>query len=223
MADAVVAGKASTDTGTETKDEKTAGTVTPEQKAIDDKAAADKKTADDAAAAKKKTDDDAAAATLEAGKKKVPEKYELAIPKDATDWLDAADLKTIESVARAKGWTQEEAQGALAEHAEQLVAQSKAFRAETEADKTYGGDHLAETQRLASLALDKVRPATTEQGKALRAMLAKTGYGNNLLVVSLLADLGKMMDEDTTHLTAGASRGTTKDPAEKLYGPEKTS
>lgn len=221
MADAAVAGKGSTESGAEgTKEGTAAGTVTPEQKVIDDKAAADKKTADDAAAAAtKKTTDDAAAAA--AAKQKAPEKYELAIPKDATDWLDDGDLKAIEAVARKNDWTQEQAQSALKEHAENLVAQSKAFRTETEADKTYGGDNLAETQRLAALALDKVRPADSPQGKALRAMLAKTGYGNNLLVVSLLADLGKMMDEDSTHLTSGGRKTTSADPADKLYGPEK--
>lgn len=211
------AGKGTTDPS---KDDAAAAAAAT-QKAADDKAAADKKTADDtAAAAKKKTDDDAAEAAAKA--KKAPEKYELKVPDDAKDWIDANDLTAIEGLARAKGWTQEEAQGAVTEHAAGLVAQSKRFRAETEADKTYGGDNLAETSRLAALALDKIRPADSAQGKALRGMLAKTGYGNNLLVVSLLADIGKMMDEDSTRLTSGGRKTAGDDPAEKLYGKTAT-
>lgn len=220
VATGTAAGKENPDTGAKPDEAAAAAAAAAAaQKVTDDKTAADKKTADDAAAAKKTTDDAAAA---EAAKKtKAPDKYELAIPKDATEWLDANDLKAVEAVARKNGWTQEQAQGALEEHAEGLVAQSKAFLAETEADKTYGGDNLAETSRLAALALDKIRPADSAQGKALRGMLAKTGYGNNLLVVSLLADIGKMMDEDSTRLTSGGRRASKDDPADKLYGPEK--
>lgn len=182
--------------------------------------AAEKKTADDAAAAaaaKKKTDDDAAAAAAAQKEKagKAPDKYELALPDGADAYLDESDLKSIESIARAKGWTNEDAQAALDEHAENLATQSKAFRAEIEKDETYGGEHLAETQRLAKLALDKVRPG--ESGKPLRRLLAKSGYGNNLAIVSFLADLGKLFDEDRPGGTGG-SQNAASDAATALYG-----
>jgi len=228
MTEAAAAGKGSTGPGADGKtgDEGKTGasgtTETPEQKAAAEAAATAAATT--AATAAQKVKDDKAAADAEAAKKskEPPDKYELKIPDDATDWLDANDLKAIEGIAKKNKWTQEQAQGALEEHAETLVAQSKAFRAEIEADPTYGGDNLAETQRLATLAIDRIRPKDTDQGKALRSMLAKTGYGNNLMVVSLLADMGKMMDEDSTHLVAGAGKGKPKDPAEALYGKEAT-
>lgn len=196
-----------------------------DDKAAADKAAADKKATDDAAAAQKKTDDDAAAAaqkdkgSKDGEKPKAPDKYELKMPDDAGDYLDESDLKTVETLARAKGWTNEQAQAELEDYADNLAAQSARFREETEKDQTYGGDNLAETQRLARLALDKVRPANTAEGKALRRILAKSGYGNKLEVVSFLADLGKLMAEDSPAGNAhGAGADAKKDTASVLYG-----
>jgi len=149
---------------------------------------------------------------------KAPDKYELKLPDDAGDYLDESDLAQVERVARAKGWTNEQAQASLEEYADSLAAQSQAFRVETEKDQTYGGDNLAETQRLARLALDKVRPANTEQGKALRRILAKSGYGNKLEVVSFLADLGKLMAEDNPGGSGAGSKAGEKSTADLFYG-----
>lgn len=151
------------------------------------------------------------------GKPKPPEKYALTIPDDAKTWITTDDLKEIEVTARAAGWTNEQAQEAVEKHADRLIDQSAAFRAATEADETYGGDHLAETQRLAQSAIDKLRPAGTAQGDAFRGLLARSGYGNKLEVVSFLADLGKLMAEDSPAHAGGGGGAPKKDAAAVLY------
>lgn len=157
------------------------------------------------------------------GGKVAPETYALSVPEGAEAYLDANDLKQIEVTARAKGWTNEEAQGAIEEHADALAAQSAAFRSQTEKDTTYGGEHLQETQRLVGVALDKFAPDDEPLGKALRRDLARSGYGNKLSVVSMLARIGKAMSEDQPGLTASKGAGPKKLSAtEILYGPEKT-
>jgi hypothetical protein len=148
-----------------------------------------------------------------------PVAYALTVPTGAEQWLDPADLQQIETVARAKGWTPEEAQAAVEDHADALVAQSAAFRTALESDGTYGGDQIANTQRLATLALDKVRPAGTPRGDALRKILQKTGYGNHVEVVGFLADLGKLMAEDRPSVGAGGD-GVARDPLTVLYGAD---
>jgi hypothetical protein len=146
-----------------------------------------------------------------------PEKYTLAIPEGAEAWFDDTDLKQIEKLARKGGLTNEEAQDFVDDTADSLAEQSAAFRAITAADPDYGGDHLTETTRLARLALDAVRPAGTPHGDALRRILAKTGFGNNLEVVSFLADLGKLMAEDRPGGSGGGGGGGKRDPAAVLY------
>jgi hypothetical protein len=153
-----------------------------------------------------------------AAESKAPEKYELAIPDGAEQWLDDADLKNFEKTARAKGLTNEQAQAHIDEYADSLATQSAAFREETSKHPKYGGDNLAETQRLATLALDRVRPANTAEGKAIRQLLARTGYGNNVHIVGLLADLGKMMAEDSPAHGTGAGQLKDKSPEAVLYG-----
>lgn len=190
---------------------------TPEEiaaaKVADEKAAADKLAADAEAAAKagKKPEGDKSATT-------VPDKYELSLPAGSESWLDESDLTAFAGMAKAEGWTNEQAQERVNRHADALVAQSEAFRAATEKDPDYGGDKLQETQRLAQLALDKVRPAGTPRGDAFRRILAKTGWGNHVEVVSFLADLGKMAAEDRPleERSAGAGGKKEKDPT-SLY------
>lgn len=149
------------------------------------------------------------------GKDEAPAVYKLEIPKDAKDYLDDSDVTAIAAIAKAEGWTNEQAQEKLEAHADGLAAQSAAWKAETSKDATYGGDNLAETQRLARLALDKVRPADSDSGKQLRRILAKSGYGNNLAIVSFLADLGKLMDEDSS---SGGSGGRGAAAGHKAAG-----
>lgn len=215
------AGAGAPETGGEQKpaEQKPAG----EQKAGEQKPAekaGEQKPAEKAAEQKPEPGSKAAEEKPEA---KAPEKYELKLPDGAKDWLDENDLKAIETTAKAKGWTNDQAQTVLNEHAEALAAQSAAFRAATEADTTYGGDKLQDTQRLGSLALDKLRPKGTTHGDAFRSLLVKSGYGNNLEVVSFLADLGKLMAEDS-HVAGGgaADQRGSRDAATVLYGESKT-
>lgn len=226
MADKIPAAQGDTKAAGDTSDA-TKG-QTPEQKAAADKATADATTATEKAAADAKT-----AATAEAVKaaeaetarkaeaaaaSKAPVKYVLALPDGSADYLDAGDLTDFEKVAKAEGWTNEEAQAVLEAQATSLKERAAQFRAETAADETYGGEHLADTQRLASLVMDKFAPAGVPLHDELRRDLLKSGYGNKLAVVSLLARIGKMMAEDQPGPggRAGDSSGA-KDIASVLY------
>lgn len=150
---------------------------------------------------------------------KAPDVYKLTIPEGAETYLDATDLKALETRARAKGLTNEQAQAVVTEHVETIAAQSAAYRAETEADATYGGDRLKETQRLANLALDRMAPVGDPQGDALRRDLVRSGFGNKLSVLAALSRLGKLMAEDgpLTGSPAGGRRDDKQAVADALY------
>lgn len=147
--------------------------------------------------------------------KKAPEKYELKIPKDST--LDADDVATIETLARENDWDNATAQAILENHHDTLVAQSAKFLETTTADKEYGGDKLPATQARAKAVIDLVRPASHPRAKAFRALLDKSGYGNHIEVISFLADLGKMTEEDGAIAGAGGGGKKEKTAEEVLY------
>lgn len=143
--------------------------------------------------------------------------YTLAAPAGGDQWFDSTDLTALARRTHDKGLTREQAQAVVADQAAALENLSATYRAQTEADPHYGGIHLANTQRLGNLALDKLRPAGTPQGDALRHALGKTGLINHLAVVSFLADLGALMAEDRPGgpMTSG---GTAQpDLARRLY------
>lgn len=150
-------------------------------------------------------------------KPKAPAKYALAIPEGAR--LDAADLTAIETAARAQDLSNEDAQAIVAEHAATLDAIAGRFLEETTADPVYGGEHLADTQRLANLALDRLQPKGTPAGDRTRAVLQKTGYGNHIVFVSLMADVGKLLAEDA-HVAGRAGTEATKKSPETVLYPE---
>lgn len=143
-----------------------------------------------------------------------PEKYELTIPDDGI--LDERDRTAIEAYARAQGLSNEDAQALLEEHAGQLRTQSETWLNETKTDKTYGGDKLPETQKLARAAIDRIRPEGHPRRDQFRALLNKGGIMNHLEVVSFLADLGRMMGEDGG-VAGGAGGGKKKSLEDKLY------
>lgn len=154
---------------------------------------------------------------------KVPDKYVLTLPDGTGEWLDAADLAQVEVIAKERKWTNEQAQEEVNRYADHLVAQSAAFRAQVEADKDYGGDKLSETQRLAQQVIDTVRPKGTVRGDGFRKLLVKSGYGNNLEVISFLADLGKLMAEDApARGSSGSGASGEKDAASVLYDHPKS-
>jgi hypothetical protein len=165
-----------------------------------------------AAAGPAGTDGAAAAA------KKAPDTYALTIPDVAKDILDPADLTRIEKVAREGNLSNEEAQSLVETQATIIVEELAALRKVTEADKDYGGDKLVETERLSKLVIDKVRPQGHARREAFNAMLRRSGYGNHIEVVSFLADLGKLMREDSPAMAASGAGGTSNvDIADKLY------
>jgi hypothetical protein len=98
-----------------------------------------------------------------------------------------------------------------------LVKQSEGWRKELEADKTYGGATLQETQLLVNQALDKVAPKGTPNGDGLRKLLNR-GVGNNIHVVAALATIGRLMKEDgPIEGVAGGGESKKKSIAEQLY------
>lgn len=195
-------------TGGDTKtDDKGKGGEAVKDPAATGDAAQQKIDADKAAA-------DKAAAAKAAGEKKAPEKYELKVPENST--VDADDLTMIEQIARDNNWDNETAQAAVEQHHDTLVAQSARFLEGTKADKEYGGDNLASTQQRAKSVIDLVRPANHPRAKAFRALLDKSGYGNHVEVISFLADLGKMTEEDSPLVSGGGGK-TAQTVEEKLY------
>lgn len=186
------------------------------------KTAADAAATAAAEAAKGGTDAEAKAAADAAAKgkqpppaKKAPAKYELKLPEKTT--LNDSDVKAIELIARENEWTQDEAQLALQNHHDTLLAQSEQFLTETTADKTYGGDNLAKSQARAKAVIDKVRPANHPRRAAFTALLDRSGYGNHIEILSFLADLGALTDEDGGAMGDGSTGGKAKSQAEKLY------
>lgn len=147
-------------------------------------------------------------------KKGAPDKYELKVPENSS--VDADDLKLIEQLARENDWDNETAQAAVQQHHDMLAEQSSKFLEATKADKDYGGDKLSATQQRAKAVIDMVRPASHPRAKAFRALLDKSGYGNHIEVISFLADLGKMTEEDGAISGAGGGGGE-KDAAAVLY------
>lgn len=148
---------------------------------------------------------------------KAPDSYTLTVPKGAEDYLDATDLERHAEIAKANGWSNEEAQAYTEAVADAVAEQSVGFRARTEADKTWGGAKLAETQGLAAKFLDRLAPKGDPLGDEFRSILVKTGYGNNLAVIAAMARGGKMMSEDGVTAGAGAGSSKPKTAAEVLY------
>jgi hypothetical protein len=148
---------------------------------------------------------------------KAPDKYVLKIPDAGAAYVDPADLAHLEKVARAANWSNEDAQAALEEHIATIAAQSERFAAETKADRTYGGEHLADSQRLANFAINKLRPEGHERRDAFMRFLNRGGAGNHLEVIAFLADLGRMMGEDSPAHAMSSQAGTGEGLVEKLY------
>lgn len=153
------------------------------------------------------------------GKPKAPEKYELTVPDDAKRFVTDADLEQLQTYAKANDWTQEEAAAELSDlitaAKERQAATVTAWETTTKADKTYGGKNLAETQRLGNLAVDRVYPKGHPMREKFVEFLKDSGGGVRLEVVAFLADLGRMMGEDTN--TGGKAPSGGGDRASKFY------
>lgn len=148
---------------------------------------------------------------------KAPDRYELRIPEGAETVVDAGDLADLAAQAKAHGWTNEEAQEALTAQANLVISKLNKFRADTEADKEYGGANLVESQRLANRVIDRVRPTTHPRAAEFRRILTKTALINHIEVLSFLADLGKLMREDQPPQAGPGAGGEKKSQAAILY------
>jgi hypothetical protein len=153
---------------------------------------------------------------------KVPDKYELKIPEGGEQYLGPEDLTYFEGVARASEWSNEDAQAEIAEAVARAKAREEAagakLLADLKADKDYGGANLETTQRLANAAVDRVFP----EGHRLRDSFLQTfnrkSVGNNLTYLAFLAEVGRMMGEDSPGATRGGhNRGGDQDKANKFY------
>lgn len=148
----------------------------------------------------------------------VPARYELTLPERSV--LDQADVDRVTALAKEKQWSNEQAQAALDEMAEGLSTQHTTLRRELEADGEVGGAHLERAQLLATRVLDRFLPASHPLGQRFRLDLNKSGHGNYLPLVTLLARIGKAMSEDQPG--AGAQgrvfTQTVRSQAERLFG-----
>lgn len=145
---------------------------------------------------------------------KAPEKYSLKLPDGGR--LDESDLKTVEELSRANDYTNDEAQAFLDEQANVIAKKSEEYAAVTKADKDYGGAQLEQTQKLARLVVDRIRPIGHPRREGFVKFINRGGAGNHIEVVSFLADLGKQMAEDVSMGGLGGGGGE-KSTTQKLY------
>ncbi len=95
---------------------------------------------------------------------KAPETYSLKLGEGSL--LGSADVAFIEKVARENNLSNESAQSLIDQQDTLIKAQSESWLADLKADKTYGGDKLETTQRLANAAVDKLWPKVADVGRA---------------------------------------------------------
>jgi len=147
---------------------------------------------------------------------KAPLEYTLSLPDDINGLIDDTDIALIRDTATKSKWSQEDASAAVGELVAMVQAQSSRFLAETTADPTYGGQKLAESQKLAQAVIQKIRPPGHPRYDSFQKFLARGGAGNHIEVVSFLADLGRLMAEDTPPQGRASGAGA-KDAATLLY------
>jgi hypothetical protein len=148
-------------------------------------------------------------------KPKPPEKYALKVPDGSR--VDPDDLAQLEQMAKTAGWSNDDAQAALEELHTHLDAQASRWLTQTTADRDYGGEHLEQSQRLAKLAIDRLRPQGHARRESFLRFLNRGGAGNHLEVVAFLADLGKAMSEDAPGRGSTSSGEAPKSLAERIY------
>lgn len=145
-----------------------------------------------------------------------PVVYDLQVPEGAQGLIDDHDLGFFKAAAEKQQWTPDEAKAAVGEFVALAQAQSARFLAETQADPTYGGANFAQTQRRAQAVINRFRPVGHPLHDAFQAFLAKGGAGNHLQAISILADIGASMGEDTLP-TGKPTTVPTGEMADKFY------
>lgn len=155
---------------------------------------------------------------------KAPDKYELTIPAGGEQYLGSEDLTYIEGVARESGWTNDEAQAEIASAVARSQAREEAasakLLADFKADKDYGGANLEQTQQLSKRAIDRIFPDGHRLREPLLSTLGRKTVANNVTIVAFLAEVGRLMGEDTPGATraGGAATGTgDQAKADKFY------
>lgn len=126
----------------------------------------------------------------------VPEKYELTVPDGDKAWVSDRDTALIAETAKASQWTQDEAASELAAMIEERKATHTALLAETQAHPEIGGDKLEVAQKHALLAMNRLLPEDTADGKRFRADINRLGLSSYAPLVLLLSRVGRLMAED---------------------------
>ena len=171
-------------------------------------AGADGKTADDKAADGE-------------GKPIVPDKYDITVPDGFT--VDEAQLNEFTGVAHELGLTNDQANQLVGMHTK---AMQDAFQALNEARTqeviSWGEDAKKElgkdydgTLRDVALGLQAVESDIP----GLRAAMDKTGFGNTIEGIRLMAAIGKLVGEDQGGKDAGGKSTTGGDDVGKLFFP----
>lgn len=153
-------------------------------------------------------------------KPKVPEKYELKLPKDSL--MDPARVEKIASFAKERGLSQDQAQAVLeresdaissyaASQQEALKQKASEWKTAVESDKEIGGPALTESVEFAKRALDKFASPTLKQ------QLNETGLGNHPELVRAFARIGKAMGDDKLVLP-GSRENPSRSFESILYG-----
>jgi hypothetical protein len=144
-----------------------------------------------------------------------PASYDLKLPEG--DYVDGTVRTEIEKRAKALGLSNEDAQTYLDDVATSLKAQSEAFFEETSKDPTYGGDNLAETQRLARAGINAIFPKGDPLRDRFLGVVNRGGIFNELSVVAALARVGRMNAEDSPAGGKAPAGGGGQSMEDKLY------
>ena len=147
-----------------------------------------------------------------------PAEYQLRLPEQTP--LDQTDVAFVAAMAKDKGWSQEAAQAALTEMHTQLHQQRETLRAELVADPEVGGTKLEQAQQLALRVLDRFLPDREVLGQRFRRDINRSGHGNYLPLVTLLARIGQAMSEDRpgTGATGHVFSPPSRSQADRLFG-----
>lgn len=143
----------------------------------------------------KKKEDDA-----KEGENKVPEKYDLKIPKDSL--LEKDQVEEIETFAKQQGFSNDQAQELLNREEKLLSGYKETLHQEFEektsqwledikSDKQLGGDNYKKNIATATRVVDRF--ATDDFKKALN----ESGFGNHPELVRTFVKIGNAMSEDS--------------------------
>lgn len=141
--------------------------------------------------------------------------------------LDEAFIGEFAEVAKADGLTQEQAQKyvdlgikqsqnmvkAVQDH---IAAQSKTWEAEVRADKDIGGDKLAANLAVAQRAL-----STFDKGGEVKALLDRSGLGNNPAIIRMFVAAGNAISEDRIGAGQAEPKAQPRSAASILYPDHK--